>query len=415
MAVVVQKYGGSSVADVEKIRSIAASIAKRASAGDKIIVVVSAMGDETERLLDLAMAAAAGGIPTAREVDKLIATGETVSSTLMAMAIHSYGCKVVSLSGIQAGITTDNIHSAARIAEVDKERVMAELNAGKVVVVAGFQGSTLDGEVTTLGRGGSDTTAVAMAVIVYAERCEIYTDVEGIYTADPAVVPDARKLNEVDYEDMLEMSILGAKMNPRAVELAAVNNMPVYVASTFANSPGTMIHRMEVSDMPIMELQPKITGVVTESGVAKVSVLGVKHQPGVAAAIITPLAEQGISVDVIVQNTPVQGNADFSFTVAMSAVERCRQILLTESEQSSLTFDRLEVEQGLAKVSIVGTGMLNSAGYASTMFETLGRERINIEMITTSEIRITTLVADTDKAAAARALHAAFGLGSGGT
>jgi aspartate kinase len=405
--VIVQKYGGSSVSTAEKIRTIARKICDRASTGVGMVVVVSAMGDSTDELIELAKAVTGAGMtPSLREMDTLLSTGELVSATLMAMAIHSFQQDVVSLSGQQAGIRTDATHGSARIASINNERLRRELDAGRVVIVAGFQGLDESGDVTTLGRGGSDTTAVALAAALKADRCEIYTDVDGIYTTDPRIVPTARKLKEIGYEEMLEMASLGAKMNPRSIELAAVYQVPVLVASTFEDVPGTLIHGGE----PVMELRRAVTGIALDKNVAKITVRGVLDRPGVAGGLLRPLAEAGISVDVIVQNTSDDGTTDFTFTVSEADAQRA--LTLVGQQKETISFRDVSSGGGLAKVSVVGTGMQNSPGYAATMFTALASANVNIDMITTSEIRITCIVKRDDVPAAAKALHAAFELGS---
>jgi aspartate kinase len=403
-SVVVQKYGGSSVSSAENIRSIARKICDRARTGVGLVVVVSAMGDSTDDLIALANAVTGPNIaPSMREMDTLLSTGELVSSTLMAMAIDSFGQDVVSLSGQQAGIRTDATHGSARIASINSDRLYRELDSGKVVIVAGFQGLDESGDVTTLGRGGSDTTAVAVAVAVEAERCEIYTDVDGIYTTDPRIVPSARKLLEISYDEMLEMASLGAKMNPRSIELAAVYGVQVLVASTFDDLPGTLIHGGE----PTMELRRAVTGIAIDRNVVKIAVRGVEDMPGVAGGLLQPLADAGISVDVIVQNTSDDGTTDFTFTVGEVDAQRALEAV---EQQQAVRFREVTSGGGLAKVSIVGTGMQNGPGYASTMFNVLASANVNIDMITTSEIRITCIVKREAVPAAANALHQAFQL-----
>lgn len=402
--VIVQKYGGSSVADAEMIRRIARKICDRRESGVDLVVVVSAMGDSTDELIALSKAVSGPDhLPSPREMDTLLSTGELVSSTLMAMAINSYGQNVVSLSGQQAGIRTDDIHGAARIATIKNDRLRKELDEGNVVIVAGFQGLAEDGDITTLGRGGSDTTAVALAAALDAARCEIYTDVDGIYTTDPRLVPEARKLKEIGYEEMLEMASLGAKMNPRSIELAAVYGVPVLVASTFEDLPGTLIHGGE----PTMELRKAVTGIAVDRNVAKITVRGVEDRPGVAAGLLQPLADEGISVDVIVQNTSDVGTTDFTFTVAEAEAGRALEKV---REQSAVKFREAAAGTGLVKVSVVGTGMQNAPGYAATMFNALASANVNIDMITTSEIRITCIVKREDLEQATKALHKAFEL-----
>ena len=401
MAVIVQKYGGSSLADSEKIRGVAQRIAAARASNSGVVVVCSAMGDSTDELLALSHSVAAS--PVEREVDLLLSTGEIVSCALVAMALNDMDCPAVSLTGLQAGIQTEALHGKARIADVAPDRILAELDAGRVAVVCGFQGVTEEQEVTTLGRGGSDTTAVALAAALGAERCEIYTDVEGIYTADPRIVPEARKLAEIDYEEMLELAASGAKMQPRSIELGELYDIPILVASTFSEAPGTLIHR-EAG----MEVRSKVRGVACDTNVAKVTVLGVPDRPGIAAAFFEPLAQAGVSVDTIVQNTSVENLTDLSFTVTRTDVEKTLPLVRPVAE--AIGARGVTHDEALAKVSVVGTGMQNSPGYASRMFRALSDAGVNIEMITTSEIRITCIVSGGQAADAVRALHRAFEL-----
>ena len=401
--VVVQKYGGSSLADAEHIHNVADRIQARRDDGVDVIVVVSAMGDSTDELISLSEAVTGGTQPDAREMDTLLSTGELVSSTLMAMALKARGCDSISLSGIQAGIKTDAVHGSARIADINTDRIRTELNQGRIVIVAGFQGLAESGDITTLGRGGSDTTAVALAVAVDAERCEIYTDVDGIYTTDPRLTDKARKLSEIGFDEMLEMAVLGAKMNPRSIELGAVYDMPVYVASSFSSEPGTLIHGGEQT----MEVRKAVTGIAVDSNVAKITVRGVVDRPGVAAGLLQPLADEGVSVDVIVQNTSSDGTTDFTFTVGQASVVKAA--LLIEN-QSVIEYGEVITGSDLAKVSIVGTGMENAPGYAARMFSTLSEAKVNIDMITTSEIRITTIIGREQVQKAVQSLHDAFEL-----
>ena len=401
--VVVQKYGGSSLADAEHIHNVADRIQARRDDGVDVIVVVSAMGDSTDELISLSKAVTGGTQPDAREMDTLLSTGELVSSTLMAMALKARGCDSISLSGIQAGIKTDAVHGSARIADINTDRIRTELNQGRIVIVAGFQGLAESGDITTLGRGGSDTTAVALAVAVDAERCEIYTDVDGIYTTDPRLTDKARKLSEIGFDEMLEMAVLGAKMNPRSIELGAVYDMPVYVASSFSSEPGTLIHGGEQT----MEVRKAVTGIAVDSNVAKITVRGVVDRPGVAAGLLQPLADEGVSVDVIVQNTSSDGTTDFTFTVGQASVVRAAQLI---ENQSVIEYGEVITGSDLAKVSIVGTGMENAPGYAARMFSTLSEAKVNIDMITTSEIRITTIIGREQVQKAVQSLHDAFEL-----
>ena len=401
--VVVQKYGGSSLADAEHIHNVAARIQLRRDDGVDVIVVVSAMGDSTDELISLSEAVAGGTQPDAREMDTLLSTGELVSSTLMAMALKARGCDSISLSGIQAGIKTDAVHGSARIADINSDRIRTELDKGRIVIVAGFQGLAESGDITTLGRGGSDTTAVALAVAVDAERCEIYTDVDGIYTTDPRLTDKARKLSEIGFDEMLEMAVLGAKMNPRSIELGAVYDMPVYVASSFSSEPGTLIHGGDQT----MEVRKAVTGIAVDSNVAKITVRGVVDRPGVAAGLLKPLADEGVSVDVIVQNTSSDGTTDFTFTVGQASVVKAAQLI---EDQSVIEYAEVITGSNLAKVSIVGTGMENAPGYAARMFSTLSEAKVNIDMITTSEIRITTIIDREQVQKAVQSLHDAFEL-----
>ena len=401
--VVVQKYGGSSLADAEHIHNVADRIQARRDDGVDVIVVVSAMGDSTDELISLSEAVTGGTQPDAREMDTLLSTGELVSSTLMAMALKARGFDSISLSGIQAGIKTDAVHGSARIADINTDRIRTELDQGRIVIVAGFQGLAESGDITTLGRGGSDTTAVALAVAVDAERCEVYTDVDGIYTTDPRLTDKARKLSEIGFDEMLEMAVLGAKMNPRSIELGAVYDMPVYVASSFSSEPGTLIHGGEQT----MEVRKAVTGIAVDLNVAKITVRGVVDRPGVAAGLLQPLADEGVSVDVIVQNTSSDGTTDFTFTVGQASVVKAAQLI---ENQSVIEYGEVITGSDLAKVSIVGTGMENAPGYAARMFSTLSEAKVNIDMITTSEIRITTIIDREQVQKAVQSLHDAFEL-----
>ena len=403
MPLLVQKYGGSSVADADMIKSVARRIGKAKDEGMDVVAVVSAMGDTTDELMDLANRVSSD--PDPRELDLLLSTGELVSCTLVAMAIRALDYKAISLSGFQAGIWTDTTYGKARIDRVDTARVLKELEEGKLVIVAGFQGVTEDRDITTLGRGGSDTTAVALAAALGAIRCEVYTDVEGIYTADPRIVPEARKIKEIGYEEMLELASYGAKMHPRSIELGAVYNVPIYVASSFSDLPGTLIHRGVSSKM---EQRVKVTSIVYDSNVAKITLQGVPDRPGIAAAILEPLAQVGISVDTIVQNTSVENLTDLSFTVARTDLKNTAEVVRPVAK--SIGAKDVSADDTLSKVSIVGAGMQNSPGYASRMFRALADESINIDMITTSEIRITCIIAEAMVMDAVRALHRAFQL-----
>jgi len=402
MSLIVQKYGGSSVADAAKIKNVARRIAATKNAGNQVVVVVSAMGDTTDELVELAYSLTEQ--PPAREFDILLSTGEIVSSTLLAMALGAMGHEAVSLSGAQAGIKTDTAHSRARILGIDSKRIVRELEKRRIVIVAGFQGITEDMDTTTLGRGGSDTTAVALAAGLEADECQIYTDVEGIYTADPRLVPQARRLAEISYEEMLEMATYGAKvMHPRAVELGELFNIPILVASSFASSPGTLIHE-GVS----MEIRNKVSGITHDLNVAKITVVGVPDRPGVASSIFEPLAEAGISVDTIVQNASIENITDLTFTIAKGDLAKTMKVVKPIAE--SIGARQCASDSKLGKVSVIGTGMQNTPGFAARMFSALSQQGINIQLITTSEIRITCIIDEARVNEAVRALHTAFEL-----
>jgi aspartate kinase len=404
----VQKYGGSSLATADRIRAAARRVARTAAAGKPVIVVVSAMGDTTDELIELAYSVAER--PDERELDLLLSTGETVSATLMAMALHDLDQPAVSLTGSQAGIRSTRVFTRARITDIRPDRISTELHHGKVVIVTGFQGVTEEQDVTTLGRGGSDTTAVALACALGAARCDIYTDVEGIYTADPRVVPSARKLDEIGYEEMLELAQLGARvMHPRAVELAELYSMPIQVASSFSDTPGTLIHRDGDSqkNMP-MEVRKNVRGIAHDTDVARITLVRVPDRPGVAAAIFEPLAQAGISVDTIAQSSGADGTTDLSFTISRGSLDRALEI--TAGIAPQIRAASVDTADDLAKVSIVGTGMQSAPGYAARMFGTLARAGVNINIISTSDIRITCVVSRDRVEDAVRVLHAAFEL-----
>jgi len=412
------KFGGSSVAGAERIKRVARRIARERSAGSNLVVVVSAMGDTTDELL--ALAAAITDEPDPRELDVLLATGEHQSATLVSMALQSLGVAAISLTGPQAGITTDGTYGKARIAGIDPRRVHAEIDAGKVVIVAGFQGMSSKGvapladsltasdvhaaEITTLGRGGSDTTAVALAAQLRADRCQIFTDVKGIYTADPRIATDARQLLVIGYEEMMELAHQGAQvMQVRAVELGWVNDVVIEVLSSFEDAPGTLI-----KEDPQVEDRNKVRGLAHDRNVAKITLVGVPDRPGVATSVFGPLADAGVVVDMIVQNVGHGGATDISFTIPRVEQAKAKRIL--EPLVRDLGFADMTLDSSVAKVSIVGAGIQNAPGYAARMFGTLADEGINIEMISTSEIRITTIIAEDRVEQAVRALHAAFAL-----
>ncbi|MFC2008556.1 aspartate kinase [Chloroflexota bacterium] len=401
MALVVQKYGGSSVDSSDKIRSVAARVARRRDEENDMVVVVSAMGKTTDELI--ALARKMTDHPDEREMDVLLSTGETVSSTLMAMALKASGHPAVSLSGMQAGIRTDATHNKARITGVEPSRIREELSRGNIVIVAGFQGFSPTMDTTTLGRGGSDTTAVALAVGLGADVCEIYTDVEGVLTADPRIVSDAIKLQSIGYEDMLELASYGAKvMAPRAVELGQVYGMPILVASSSSDAPGTLICTEEAS----MELRRKVSGIAHDTNVSKITIVGVPDHPGIAKDIFEPLARANVSVDTIVQNVGQGEVTDVTFTV--SRTDLIKALSIVEPVSKRMGADKVNSDETLAKVSIVGTGMQNAPGYAAKMFRALSEANINIELISTSEIRITCIIKEDGVADAVRSLHKEF-------
>lgn len=402
MALIVQKYGGSSVADAEKIKNAARRIAVTRDEGIEVVVAVSAMGKTTDNLVSLAYQV--NEHPDDRELDALLSTGELVSSTLLAMALAAMGYQAISLSGAQAGIRTTASHRRARILNIEPRRIFKELEKGNIVIVAGFQGITEEMDVTTLGRGASDTTAVALAASLKAEVCQIYTDVEGVYTADPRVVPEAQPLEEIGYEEMLELASHGARvMHGRAVELGELYGVPIQVSSSFTGRPGTLIHG-GVS----MEVRNKVRSIAHDLDVAKITVIGVPDQPGIAAALFEPLAAAGISVDTIVQNASVDKITDLTFTVASGQEEEALKVV--EPIARGIGARECVSDSRLGQVSVVGTGMQNTPGFASRMFSTLSEQGINIQLITTSEIRITCIIGEDRVEDAVRALHRAFRL-----
>ena len=399
----VQKYGGSSVASADHIKRVAARVAKEREAGDDLVVVVSAMGQTTNELIELSRSISHN--PAPREMDLLLSTGELVSGALLAMALRDLGYGAVSLSGFQAGIRTDTDFSRARITQIEPTRLHEEIARGNIVIVAGFQGTTEEFDITTLGRGGSDTTAVALAAELKAPVCEIYTDVDGIYSADPRIVPDARRLVDINYNEMLELASEGARvMHNRAVELGWVYDVPILVASSLMDEPtGTRIHGGE-----LMENRNKVRGIAHDDGIARVTILGVPDRPGIAAQVFSPLADAGISVDIIVQNAGQHGLSDLSFTVTRGDLTQTLEQM--QEIQQELGAADVTADDHLAKVSIVGAGLTNSPGYAGAMFRALRDANVNIEMITTAEISLTCVVHQDSVEDAVRALHHAFSL-----
>ena len=407
VAILVQKYGGTSLGDAGKIKSVAQRVARSRDAGHEIAVVVSAMGKTTDALI--ALADSVSPAPEPREMDLLLSTGEVVSSTLMAMALREIGVPSISMGGAQAGIRTDAAHGRASIVHLDPARVRHEMDGGTVVIIAGFQGINEEMDITTLGRGGSDTTGVALAIALQADRCEIYTDVDGIYTADPRVVPNARKLAEIGYEEMLELATYGAKMHPRSIELAAWYKLPVLVASSSADVPGTLIHDTTSDGGDAVEVSNKVRGVTYDRDVARVTIRGVTDSPGISARVFEPLTDAGISVDTIVQNASTERLTDLSFTVERRDVKQALEV--TRRIATDIGAADCVAHDHLGNVSIVGTGMQNAPGFASRMFRALADAEINIEMITTSQIRITCLVDESQVDDAVRVLHDAFEVG----
>jgi aspartate kinase len=407
MTLLVQKFGGSSLKNPERIRAAADRVAQSALE-QPLVVVVSAMGDATDNLIELARQVTQA--PDRREIDMLLATGEQVSASLLAMALHERGCGAVSLAGWQAGILTDSTFSGARIRSVNGDRIRHELVTGRVVIVTGFQGIGDDTgwqEVTTLGRGGSDATAVALAAGLSAARCEIYTDVDGIYTADPRVVPEARKLEGVTYEEMLELAQYGAQvMMARSVELAQIWNVPLEVRSSYSEEAGTRIGGT-------MEYANRVAGIAHQANVAKVTFVALADRPGIAKTIFSLLAKRHIRADLIVQNIGHQGRTDLSFTVEESEANAAMEA--AEEVRTEVDAQQVTVKRGMAKISVVGSGLASSLEYASTMFGTLGELGINIDIISTSGIRITCVVEGKNVEEAVRALHRAFQLGNGET
>ena len=403
--IIVQKFGGTSVADTDKIKNVARVVIKEKNNGNDVVVVVSAMGHTTDYLVK--MAKEISKVPSGREMDMLLSTGEGVSIALLTMAIQAEGYDAISYNAMQVGIMTENVHSKARIVKIETEKLKRSLNEGKIIVVAGFQGVTEDGEITTLGRGGSDTSAVALAAALNAARCDIYTDVEGVYTTDPRVVPNATRLNEISYEEMLELAHAGANvLHPRSVETAKLNNVPLRVRSSFKTDDlGTLILGVEK-----MEIDRPVTGVAADLSQTRVVVCDVPDIPGKAAGIFTKLAQENISVDMIIQSyaRKISHTNDIAFTI--DSADTDKTIATLNSIKEELNCGEIQVDTEIAKVSIVGAGMIDRPGIASSMFDTLARLGINIKMISTSEIKISCLVAKEDANKAVKALHSEFKL-----
>lgn len=405
--VIVQKFGGTSVADTDKIKNVAKTVIREKENGNDVVVVVSAMGHTTDYLVKMAKDLCP--VPSGREMDMLLSTGEGVSIALLAMAIQAQGYEAVSFNAMQIGIMTENVHSKARIVDIKTEKLRKNLNEGKIIVVAGFQGVTEDGEITTLGRGGSDTSAVALAAALNAERCDIYTDVEGVYTTDPRVVANASRLDEISYEEMLELAHAGANvLHPRSVETAKQFNVPMRVRSSFKlDNLGTLILGVDK-----MEIYKPVAGVAADLSQTRIVVCDVPDKPGVAAKIFSRLAQENISVDMIIQSyaRKVSNTNDIAFTIDTADLEKTTAALEALKQEIGATEGSIQVNQNIAKVSIVGAGMIDRPGIASTMFETLAELSINIRMISTSEIKISCLVDKDQAQRAVKALHEVFEL-----
>lgn len=412
MALIVQKYGGSSVGDADKIKHVAKRVIETQKAGNQVVVVVSAMGDTTDELLDLANQVADN--PSPRELDMLLTSGERISMALLSLAINALGAKSRSFTGSQAGIITDEVHGNARIAEVTPGRIQEALNEGDIAIVAGFQGFNRESkDITTLGRGGSDTTAVALAAALKADLCEIYSDVDGVYTADPRQIPSAQKLDSIDVESMLELAAAGAKiLHIRAVEFARRHNVDLRVRSTFSTDPGTIVYANNQGEN--ME-ESIVSGVATDKGQSKIIVVGIPDQPGKAAEVFNTVAEAGANIDMIVQNTSTGVDvtdkvSDISFTLPKG--DRAKVVAALEAAHGSIGYREIEWDDEIGKLSVVGAGMRTHSGVSATLFGALAKAGINIEMISTSEIRISVVTDINQVDDAARAVHTAFGLDS---
>ena len=403
MPIVVQKYGGTSVGNPERIMNVARRVVATQRAGNSVVVVVSAMSGVTDNLIGLARQVSER--PTDREMDVLLATGEQTTIALTAMAIHSLGAQAISLTGAQAGIITDGIHTKAKIANITPRQIRKHLNEGYICIVAGFQGQTLQGNITTLGRGGSDLTAIALAAALQADHCEIYTDVDGVYTCDPRVVPDARKLDVIDYDELLEMASSGAKvMQSRSVEFAKKFHVPFEVRSSFNNNRGTIV-KAELQGLENVVVR----GISIERNQAKVTITNVPDKPGTASRIFTALSEASVIIDVIVQNVSISGSTDISFTMNLDELEKLGGLI--DDVAKEIGAGEVTKKGGVAKLSVVGIGMRSHSGVAAKLFECLGAGDVNIQMISTSEIKIAVIIDESMIAVAAQLAHDAFGLG----
>ncbi len=399
MSIIVQKFGGSSVADAAKVMNVASRVVDTYKAGNSVVVVVSAQGDTTDDLIDKAKEINANA--SKREMDMLLSSGEQISIALLAMAIEKLGCPVISLTGWQAGFRTNSNYSNARIDKIDTERLLAEIDQKKIVIVAGFQGINRYDDITTLGRGGSDTSAVAIASAIHADKCEIYTDVDGVYTADPRIVKGAKKLNGITYDEMLELASLGAQvLHNRSVEMGKRFNVDMEVISSFTRNPGTKIkeaHKVE---------KMNVSGVARDMDVAQISLVNMADAPGIAYKVFSTLANKGVNVDIILQSTGRNDAKDIAFTVPSSSIELAKKVL--EENKASIGFEDIKVREDLCKLSIVGAGMVNNPGVAAMMFEALAAANVNIDMISTSEIKVSVLIAKDDSERAMRAVHDKF-------
>ena len=402
--IIVQKYGGTSLSNEEKILNVANKIKESLSFIDKLIVVVSAMGNSTDNLVKLGSEFLddQSDLENLRDFDQLLSTGEIVSASLVSLALRKIGVKSISLSGSKAGINTNSLHGSARISSINTELIFEQFESKDVIIVAGFQGVSESGETTTLGRGGSDTSAVALASAMNAERCEIYTDVDGIFSADPRIVPNSKLIEYISYEEMLEMASLGAKMHPRSIEIAAINEVPMTIKHSERNTKGTILRKESEKNM---EIRNAVTGIPTSKGVSKITLNNIKDKPGIASSIFEPLSSIGINVDVIVQTASSEGTTNLSFTLDDKDLKSCLKELIKSNVTNE---DNIQTQSSLGKVSIVGTGIQNQPGYASRMFKALSDKKINIEMITTSEIRITCIIKESDLEKAAKSLHKEF-------
>ena len=407
VARIVQKFGGTSVADLDRIRNAAGRVKRAVDAGDQVAVVVSAMSGETNRLVDLVRAASQ--LHDTREYDAVVASGEQVTAGLMALVLQEMGVPARSFLGWQIPLLTDGLHGRARIMDVEGGLLMERLGQGQVAVIAGFQGVSPENRITTLGRGGSDTTAVALAAAIKADRCEIYTDVDGVYTTDPRIVPKARKINRITYEEMLELASQGAKvLQTRSVEMAMNHNVPVMVLSSFEDKPGTLVAHEEVGENADMENEV-VTGIAYDKNEAKITLVNVADQPGIAASIFGPLSEAEINVDMIVQNVSPDGETtNMTFTVTEADFDRA--VAMLEGRKDELRYQQILADRNVVKISVVGVGMRSHAGVAQRMFSALAERSVNIQVISTSEIKVSVLISEDYLELALRALHTAYGL-----